>query len=195
MKRSFISGAISGVLVGALIFGGATSFAAGVNPFAKSRITGVFSVFKSDGSKIADAPVIDGAAYVPVRVMSNAAGIDLKVEGKSIIMGEAISSSSDGQIIGENDALSPEKLELANSISRHQRDILSWKGLIEVENETIKMYESKIAEENSRTEKVQSRIDGLNANIAKSKERIAEYQAKIDAAEAEIKQLEAQLNK
>lgn len=195
MKRSFITGAISGVLVGALIFGGASSFAAGVNPFAKSKITGVFSVLKSDGTKIADAPVIDGSAYVPVRAMSNAAGIDLKVEGKSIIMGEANSSSSNGQIIGENDALSPEKLELANSISRHQRDILSWKGLIEVENETIKMYESKIAEENSRTEKNPSRIEGLNANIAKSKERIAEYQSKIDAAEAEIKQLEAQLNK
>ncbi|WP_339816760.1 hypothetical protein MKZ15_15320 [Paenibacillus sp. FSL R7-0216] len=195
MKRSFITGAISGVLVGALIFGGASSFAAGVNPFAKSKINGVFSVFKSDGTKIADAPVIDGSAYVPVRVMSNAAGIDLKVEGKSIIMGEQISSSTGSQIIGEDDALSPEELELANRISRNQRDILSWKGLIDTENETIKMYEDKIAEENSRTEKVPSRIEGLNANIAKSKERIAEYQAKIDFAETEIKQLEAILNK
>lgn len=190
MKKNYITGVLSGLIVGALIFGGVPTFAA-VKSIVGAKVTGVYSIEQS-GKKIADAAVINGSTYAPVRAIAEATGTTLTVEGKRIIL-EATNKGS--SLPMEGDALTPEELELTNQIQKLKREVLTNQQFIESEKETIRMYESKIAEENSRTEKNPSRIDGLNANIAKSKERIAEYQSKIDAAEAEIKQLEAQLNK
>ncbi|MFD1908232.1 hypothetical protein ACFSQ7_35905 [Paenibacillus rhizoplanae] len=41
---------------------------------------------EQDGKKIADAVIINGSAYVPVRAMSEATGTGLAVEGKRITM-------------------------------------------------------------------------------------------------------------
>jgi hypothetical protein len=189
MKKNYITGVISGLVVGALIFGGVPTFAA-VKSIIGAKVTGVYSV-EQNGKKIADAAVINGSTYAPVRAIAEATGTSLTVEGKRIIL----DVNEGGSVPLEGDALSPEELELTNQIQKLRREVLTNHQFIESENETIKMYEDKIAEENSRTEKVPSRIEGLNANIAKSKERIAEYQTKIDFAETEIKQLEAILNK
>lgn len=189
MKKNYITGVISGLVVGALIFGGVPTFAA-VKSIIGAKVTGVYSI-EQNGKKIADAAVINGSTYAPVRAIAEATGTSLTVEGKRIVLDVNEGSS----VPLEGDALTPEELELTNQIQKLRRDVLTNQQFIESENETIKMYEDKIAEENSRTEKEPIRFEGLNANIAKSKESIAEYQAKIDAAEAEIKQLEAQLNK
>ncbi|MFD1910151.1 hypothetical protein ACFSQ7_48645 [Paenibacillus rhizoplanae] len=48
-------------------------------------MTGLFTV-EQNGKKIADAVIINGSAYVPVRAMSEATGTGLAVEGKTITM-------------------------------------------------------------------------------------------------------------
>lgn len=206
MKKGFVAGVVSGLLIGAIIFGGTSALANGINPFSKSKITGVFSVFKSDGTKVADAPVIDGSTYVPVRAMSDAAGIKLKVEGKTIIMDtgentggatkEAPSgaTSHDGQIIGGNDALSPEALEWQNKIAILKRDILTNQQFIEADKELLKSYEESRAAAEKGAAEAPFLLEGIDANIEKTKARIAEYQAKIDAANAEIAELQAKID-
>ncbi|BCG57492.1 hypothetical protein [Paenibacillus sp. URB8-2] len=80
---------IMGVIVGALLFSGVTVFADSASLVGKMvKIQGLMSIEKS-GNKIADAYVINGAAYAPVRAVSQASGSSLSVEGKKIIMNES----------------------------------------------------------------------------------------------------------
>jgi hypothetical protein len=75
---------ISGVIVGALLFGGASAFAASSNLIGQ-KVQGLFSIEKA-GVKVADAVIINGSAYAPVRAVAAAVGTGLAVEGKKIIM-------------------------------------------------------------------------------------------------------------
>ncbi|MCT2195203.1 DUF4315 family protein [Paenibacillus sp. p3-SID1389] len=189
MRNRFLVGALSGLLVGAIIFGGSSAIAA-VKSLVGSKVTGVYTINKADGTKVADGAVINGAAYVPVRDVSEAVGIPLRVEGKTITIG----TIKESEVIGANDAMSPEVMELANAISRYERDILSWKGLIETENATLtSLNESRAAAEKGAAE-APFLVEGIDANIEKTKARIAEYQAKIDAANAEIAELQAKID-
>ncbi|CAM4376589.1 hypothetical protein U9M73_13165 [Paenibacillus phoenicis] len=79
---------ILGIFVGALLFGAVPAFAESTIDLMRAKITGVFQIEKSDGSKIADAPVINGSAYVPIRALTDATGIPLEVRGKKIILVE-----------------------------------------------------------------------------------------------------------
>lgn len=78
---------VSGLIVGVLLFAGASVFADSSSLIGQ-KVQGLFSVEKS-GTKVADAVIINGTAYAPVRAVSEAAGVDLKVEGKKIIMSES----------------------------------------------------------------------------------------------------------
>lgn len=85
---------ISGVIVGLFLFAGASVFADSSSLIGQ-KVQGLFSVEKN-GTKIADAVIINGSAYAPVRAVSQAAGVGLTVEGKTIKMTEgspAVSSS------------------------------------------------------------------------------------------------------
>lgn len=189
MKRNFLAGALSGLLAGALIFGGGSALAA-VKSLVGSKVTGVYTVNKADGTKVADGAVINGSAYVPVRAVSEAVGVSLKVEGRTI----TIEGNSTPQIVGEKDALSPEALEWANEIGRKHGDILSWKSMIKAEQEALKSYEESRAAAEKGASEAPFLVEGIDANIAKTKARIAEYQAKIDAANAEIAELQAKID-
>lgn len=75
---------VSGIIVGALLFSGVSAFADSVGIIGK-KVAGTYTVIK-DGKKIADAAIINGSAYAPVRAVSEATGTSLTVEGKTIIM-------------------------------------------------------------------------------------------------------------
>lgn len=76
------------VLAGTLLLTGVTAFAAS-NSLVGQKVQGLFTI-EQDGAKISDAVIINGTAYAPVRAVSEAAGVDLKVEGKKIIMSESV---------------------------------------------------------------------------------------------------------
>ena len=75
---------ISGAIAGALLLTSITVFADSASLVGK-KVQGLFTV-EQNGTKIADAVIIDGVAYAPVRAVSQAAGVQLTVEGKKIIM-------------------------------------------------------------------------------------------------------------
>lgn len=189
MKNRFFAGALSGLLAGAIIFGGSSAVAA-VQSLIGAKVTGLYTVERSDGTKIADGAVINGSAYVPVRAVSEAVGIPLKVEGKTI----TIEASKEQEVIGESDALSPEELQITNEIGRKKADIASWRNLIGIEQATLKTYEESRAKAAEHASEAPFLVEGIDANIEKTKARIAEYQAKIDAANAEIAELQAKID-
>ncbi|MEI2395576.1 hypothetical protein [Paenibacillus phytohabitans] len=75
---------VIGSVVAVLLLGGSIGFAAGTSIIG-SKVTGTYSI-EQNGKKIADAAIINGTAYVPVRVMSEATGTSLSVEGRKITL-------------------------------------------------------------------------------------------------------------
>lgn len=81
---------ITGAIAGALLLTSVSVFADSASLVGK-KVQGLFSV-EQNGKRIADAVIIDGTAYAPVRAVSEAAGVELKVEGKKIIMSDVTES-------------------------------------------------------------------------------------------------------
>lgn len=71
---------VSGLVVGVLLFVGATVFADSTSLIGQ-KIQGIYTIEKN-GKKVADAVIINGSAYAPVRSVAEASGTTLKVEGK-----------------------------------------------------------------------------------------------------------------
>lgn len=178
---------IAGIMVGAFLFGGTSVLADSIKSIVGAKVTGTYTVQKTDGTKVADGAVINGSAYVPVRALADATGIPLNVEGKTITLG-------DQTVKPEGNALSDEALTLSNQIIKLQNDILTHRNNITAENEHIKVLEDSIAREEAREEELPGSLEILQSNLTKTREKVAEYQAQIDAAEAEITKLQAQVD-
>lgn len=65
------------------MFGGASAFAA--SGLLGQKVQGVFTIEK-DGAKIAEAAIINGSAYAPLRAVADATGTDIGIQGKKIII-------------------------------------------------------------------------------------------------------------
>jgi hypothetical protein len=179
-RVSLVKKFISGVIVGALLFGAVPTFAA--SGLLGQKVQGLFSVEK-DGTKIADAVVINGSAYAPVRAVAEASGVNLKVEGKKIIM----SSESHGNISEEN---SVKISTLKAKISTLESNIeITSKG--ELASSEANLVAAK-ASDNGTPESALV-ISSLEQRIEKSKTYIAEQQILIDQAKTEIEKLQGQL--
>ena len=64
---------IAGFVAGALLFGG-VAYAG--NSLLGEKVSNVYTLQDASGKKIADAAVINGSAYVPIRALTEA--IDVK---------------------------------------------------------------------------------------------------------------------
>lgn len=188
---------ISGLIVGLLLFAGTTVFADSAKSLLGKKVQGTFEV-EFNGQQIGSAAVIDGSTYLPVRSISEAAGINIAVEGKKINLTtngvQVTPVTSDSTVDEANRA----KAEIENEISGLKMQISFHERDIKIEREEILApLEERLAELKSSTtsQTDKSKIETVEKKIADSQKLIAELQAKIDAAEAEIKQLEAQLNK
>lgn len=170
---------VSGLIVGVLLFAGASVFADSASLIGK-KVQGLYTIEKS-GKKVSDAIIIDGSAYAPVRAVAEATGAGLSVEGKKIIM-----STEDSQVASDNKEVEVSRLNikidlLIKQIQAYEASISSDKVLIE-ENQKNK---DSVTSEGSK-EIFQFTIDNLQ-------KRINETQAKIDAANVEIAALQAQV--
>lgn len=101
-----------------LLLGSSIGFAAGTS-LVGAKVTGVYSL-KQGGKKIADAAIINGSAYVPVRAMSEASGAELEVEGESrtITIETPVSSG-----VGGKTAVVNELAEKVNTLARNGTQI------------------------------------------------------------------------
>ncbi|WP_059043921.1 hypothetical protein [Paenibacillus rubinfantis] len=189
---------ISGLIVGLLLFAGTTVFADSAKSLLGKKVQGTFEV-AFNGNQIGDAAVIDGSTYLPVRSISDAAGINIAVEGKKIIL-----TTSGSQIVpdvtdAETDAKNKANGDISARIGILKNNIKTNETNIQIErDEVIAPLQKKLAElkaADDGTDVSKQGIEIVEGKISDSQKLIAELQAKIDAADAEIKQLEAQLNK
>lgn len=168
---------ISGIIVGALLFAGTSVFADSVGLIGQ-KVQGLFIIEKS-GSKIADAVIINGSAYAPVRAVADATGSELKVEGKKIIMSDPSAKTVD--INGEEVNVSIRIKYLQDQIKTYQDSIADIQGKIAKEEKNIEVSTS-----DGNKEIFQWNVDDY-------KKQIVSIQAKIDAANKEIAALQAQV--
>lgn len=159
---------IIGLVVFVLLLGSSIGFAAGTS-LVGAKVSGVYTI-KQDGKKIADAAIINGSAYAPVRSVSEAVGVTLQVEGKKIIMGSSSTTKKTAQ-----------QYQLEFRISSLESEIKSAKGAIKGLEDSIESV-NKLPSE-------QQKADGL----AKIDEMIKAKQQVITEKEKELAVLKAQL--
>jgi hypothetical protein len=180
-RVSFVKKFISGVIVGALLFGAVPTFAA--SGLLGQKVQGVFTVEKN-GTKISEAVVINGSAYAPVRAVAEATGVNLKVEGKKIIM-----SSESFEDISEKNSVKISTLKATITNLESNIEITS-KG--ELASSEAKLISAK--ETDNGTPESALVISSLEQRVKESKAYIADQQKLIDQAKAEIEKLQGQLN-
>ncbi|OME21597.1 MULTISPECIES: hypothetical protein [Paenibacillus] len=165
---------ISGIIVGVLLFTGASAFADSVGLIGQ-KVQGIFTVEKG-GKKVADAIIINGTAYAPVRAVSEATGAILTVEGKKIIMGDVVVGgvlpSSDVSVSSE---LSTKRDEVVAEIEKKAQQIANHKEL------RIKVWETFIKENPNSTTipQWQASLDEANTQLVQFEKELAFYQAEL----------------
>ncbi|OMD44298.1 hypothetical protein [Paenibacillus odorifer] len=169
---------VSGVIVGALLFGGASVFADSASLIGQ-KVQGLFTVEKG-GAKVADAIIINGSAYAPVRAISEATGTKLTIEGKKIIMGETatvtVTPDKSAELKAEYDKTLADITRLENGIQdieknvipglKESAEILSTNGKIgERAKETLAQYEAQLQKDKTELAFLQEKLAQLKAQL------------------------------
>lgn len=166
---------IVGVASAALILGSSIGYAASASLIG-AKVTGVFSV-QQNGKKIADAVIINGSTYAPIRAISEATGTDITVRGKSIILGSKSAATT------EPDTTVAEPIDLKAMKARLESEMEKKMAHIsDLEKNVIPPLESMAKElSNSGTigEDRQKSADEYNALLAKRKKELAFLQAEL----------------
>lgn len=160
---------ILGIFVGALLFGAVPAFAESTIDLMRAKITGVFEIERSDGSKIADAPVINGSAYVPIRALTDATGIPLTVKGKKIILEEkkTVIETAPNQT---DPAVLKERLAgLENGVKRYEEEIAETEARIAASTDA-----KEIAELHNFLDDIRGRLENTKAAIEEIKAELNE---------------------
>ncbi|MBP1905509.1 hypothetical protein J2Z32_002139 [Paenibacillus turicensis] len=158
---------ITGIVVGALLFGAIPAFANSVKSLIGTKVTGIYAV-EQDGKKLTDGVVLNGSAYVPVRVIAEATGTGLTVEGKTIIL-EGKSKLPQQPIINNT-----KRDELIEDLKSREVHTARYK-------EVIKQTEDEIAETQDKT-----KIEGLEAYKKDIQERLLSVEKEILKIKTEL---------
>lgn len=163
---------VAGVIVGGFLLAGASAFADSSSLIGQ-KVQGLFSVEKA-GTKVADAIVINGTAYAPIRAVSDATGTELAVEGKKIIIQEkeevTVSSSPSVQ-----DKLKQTQIDSLNRvIEQMTADITTYNSFLTAEK--VKLSEAATDEAKKN---IQDNIDMLQVNIKSANETLETAQTKL----------------
>lgn len=171
---------IAGFIVSALLFGAIPAFADGVKSIFGAKVTGIYTVQKPNGEKVADGAVLNGSAYVPVRAMSEAVDRKLTVDSKKkVIVLEDVQSSEESYVLQSKKNILTEKITaLDNSIVMYETDAIP---------RAKERLEGSITdvEKNQRKEF----LDGLNKQLDQYKSELADLQKQLAEIDAKIMEL------
>ncbi|OKP95377.1 hypothetical protein [Paenibacillus sp. P46E] len=160
---------IFGFATAILLLGGSFGFAAGTS-LVGSKVTGTYSI-EQDGKKIADAAIINGSAYVPVRIMADATGTELEVKGKTITMKTEI-------VEPETTSTSPAVVK-PNELALKER-LSSLENRVTTLNQAITQAESDISTLSSTDQEARKKyINDLKSRVTLTMLEISEVKAQL----------------
>ncbi|QUL57580.1 hypothetical protein KDC22_14515 [Paenibacillus tritici] len=178
---------VSGVLVGLLLLAGTSVFAESISKLVGEKVQGLYTIEKN-GKALGEAVIIDGKAYAPVRVISDAAGISLTVEGKKITMTDITVNEAGDYVLG------PEALKLANEQAKLRGTVSSNKIMLTAAQSALKMYQDSLTADNAKETPIPGYADGIKVNITKAQEEITRIEQLITKTETEIENLQKQID-
>lgn len=164
---------ISGAIAGVLLLTSVSVFAESASLVGK-KVQGLFTV-EQNGKKVADAVIIDGVAYAPVRAVSEAAGVELKVEGKKIIMNESVEPTSTPTTAPEPSATASMNRPAISEEQAKENKIRSLSAKLATLAGSIAMAEAQLRDKPDNAELQQKVID-LKAEYATLEAQLAELQ-------------------
>ncbi|MNW61411.1 hypothetical protein D3C74_394650 [compost metagenome] len=141
-------------------------------------MTGVYTIKRPDGIKVAEGAILNGSTYVPVRAISEAAGIPLTVDTKEkvIVMGSETQTNEQMYVLQSKRNLILEDIKGAQGmVTLYETDVIpraQWRidGAI---NETEK--NQYIEALNDRTKE----LEQYKADLAEAQKQLAEIEAQI----------------
>lgn len=174
---------ISGFIAGALLFGGVSAFAA--SGLIGQKVQGLYSIEKG-GAKVADAVIINGSAYAPVRAVAAATGAGLTVEGKRIIMEDSVKESKATNARADTIAdLQTKRINLTEQVNKKTAIISDFKktqvdvwDVLISENPnstTISQWENTKKERMAMLEQLKAELDSLQKQLTELDAQIAAF--------------------
>lgn len=163
---------ISGMVVGALLFGAVPVFANSVKDLIGTKVTGVYTV-EQNGKKLTDGIVIKGSAYVPVRAIAEATGTALEVKGKVIVLGDSKA---------KEDELNIQKKAVIDKIK------VSEAAITRYETDVIPRAKERFEAAKGAVDEAQWKdwLDSRNKELQEHKEDLAKLQDQLSAIDAEL---------
>lgn len=171
---------IVGIAAAALLLGGSIGFAAS-SSIIGAKVTGLYTI-KQDGKKIADAAIINGSAYVPVRTISEATGTDLIVEGKTIILESKVTEKP--AAISETDTTAADRTGTPKAIieaAKLRERLAVAESSVQLLKEAIQQAEATAADLTSTADQEARRsyIADLNKRLVYTETEIAQIKEQL----------------
>jgi len=184
MKKEII-----GIAVAALLFGSSIGYAAS-STLIGAKVTGLFTLQYTDKTKIADAIIINGSAYVPVRKMAEATGTELKVEGKTITLESTVETSPAIGEITQSEPVTGAPMVIQVPLTTAEKEILqtritkSERALLVTREELAQAREKLTAStDDMEIQKLKKNIKELETSISGIQKVLDADKARIAAAE------------
>ncbi|GGH17407.1 copper amine oxidase [Paenibacillus segetis] len=179
-KFAYMAGAF---ILGIVAASSAGTVSAQVKSLIGQKVTGEYTVFV-DGKELSDkGAVINGKTNAPVRALSEALGVDLKVEGKVIRI--ATSNTS-----GATDTQSTGPVNSDNKyIGDSKESLLKLKS--NLENDTLKILKKERDEVQTEIETLKKLWD--NPDLSAKEKQLKQYDDDIAKYTKELEQVEEAL--
>lgn len=167
---------ISGIIVGALLFAGVSVAADGVGLTGK-KVSGVYTIEKS-GKLVAEAAIINGSAYAPVRAVADATGTELTVEGKRIIIQEKEAQTTVSETGTVTSGYENKRL---SDIEGYTKGIENRKQKIETLETLLTTYQEQLQTATTEGEKnvAKESIADIEARLKQEREFLADAEARL----------------
>lgn len=121
---------VAGFLAGAVFTLSAAAFADDIKSLVGKKIQGE-TVVELNGQALDTAIIVDGKSYAPVRSIGEAAGYDVSMQNKKIILDEKVSNTPTAATPGEETNLDLYKSRLAERINDQKDRITALQKRIE----------------------------------------------------------------
>lgn len=168
---------IVGFLVGTIFAMSATAFADDIQSLVGKKVQAESTV--EVNGKTLTTVVVEGKNYAPVRSIGEAAGYDVIVDGKKVILNSEVKT-----VDGVNALLNPsptkEQIELALKMA--QEKVERYAKAVETYEINLQKYSETEAKKNSN----QLLLDAYKKDLADAQTKVTELQAKL----AELEQSE-----